>query len=95
MLRKEYLIVHRETLTQYITFKRGGEGSLYTLFLYSLATRVGIEKPTQKNPLKKTHLKKPTKNVFFWVFWVFFNFLFFMKIIQTFLFQTDFLWTNK
>ena len=53
--------------------------------------RVGIKKPTQKNPPKKnqkTHLKKPTKNGFFWVF---FNFLFFMKIIKIFLFQTDFL----
>jgi hypothetical protein len=38
--------------------------------------RVGIKKPTQKNPPKKTHLKKPTKNGFFWVF---LNFLFFMK----------------
>jgi hypothetical protein len=28
--------------------------------------RVGIKKPTQKNP--KTHLKKTTKNVFFLVF---------------------------
>ncbi len=34
--------------------------------------------------------KKPTKNVLFFYF-----FLFFMKIIQTFLFETDFLWTNK
>jgi hypothetical protein len=37
---------------------------------------------------KKTHLKKTTKNGFFWVF---LKFLFFMKIMQTFLFQTDFL----
>jgi hypothetical protein len=44
--------------------------------------RVGIKKPTQKN-----HLKNPLKMGFL-VF--FFNFLFFMKIIQTFLFQTDF-----
>jgi hypothetical protein len=41
-----------------------------------------------KNPPKKTHPKKPKKNGFFWVF---LNFLFFMKIIQTFLFQTGFL----
>jgi hypothetical protein len=57
-------------------------------------TRVGIEKPTQKKPPKKTQKKPPkktTKNVFLWVFWVFLNNLFFMKIIQTFLFQTDFL----
>jgi hypothetical protein len=33
----------------------------------------------------KIPTKKPTKNVFF-----FFNFKFFMKIIQTFLFETDF-----
>jgi hypothetical protein len=47
--------------------------------------------PKKTHPKKpqKTHLKKPTKNVFF--VWVFLNFLFFMKIIQTFLFQTDFL----
>ncbi len=40
-----------------------------------------------KNPPKKPP-NKTTKNVFFWVF---LNFLFFMKIIQTFLFETDFL----
>jgi hypothetical protein len=43
-----------------------------------------------KNPPKKTrkkHLKKPTK-----IFFLFFsNFYFCMKIIQTFLFETDFL----
>jgi hypothetical protein len=53
-----------------------------------------LKKPTQKThpkKPKKTHLKNPTKNVFFWVFLGFLNFLFFMKIIQTFLFQTDFL----
>jgi hypothetical protein len=53
--------------------------------------RVGIKKPTQKNPPKKAPKKppkKPTKNG---IFWVFLNFYFFMKIIQTFLFQTDFL----
>jgi hypothetical protein len=35
------------------------------------AIRVGIKKPTQKNPPKKTqktHLKRPTKNGFFGVF---------------------------
>jgi hypothetical protein len=47
--------------------------------------RVGNKKPTKKT--QKTHLKKPTKNVFFG-FGVFKNF--FMKIIQTFLFETDF-----
>jgi hypothetical protein len=59
--------------------------------IVSILGRVGIKKPTQKNPPKKTqknHLKKPTKNGYFGVF---LNFLFFMKIIQTFLFQTDFL----
>jgi hypothetical protein len=35
-------------------------------------TRVGIKKPTQKNP-KKPH-KKPTKNGFFGFFGVFLNF---------------------
>jgi hypothetical protein len=48
--------------------------------------RVGIKKPTQKNP-KKNHLKKPTKSGFFRFF---LNFKFFMKITKTFLFQTDF-----
>jgi hypothetical protein len=43
-----------------------------------------------KNPPKKTHLKTHYK-CFFLFFWVFLNFLFFMKIIQTFLFETDFL----
>jgi hypothetical protein len=38
-----------------------------------------------KNPPKKNHLKWV-----FGVFWVFFKFLFFMKIIQTFLFETVF-----
>ncbi len=39
--------------------------------------RVGIKKPTQKNPPKKTQKnppKKPTKNVFFWVFYKLFSF---------------------
>jgi hypothetical protein len=48
-------------------------------------------KKTHPKKTKKTHLKKPTKNVFLGFFWVFLIFLFFMKIIQTFLFQTDFL----
>jgi hypothetical protein len=51
---------------------------------------LAIKKTHPKNPPKKTHLKKPTKNVFFWVFWGFLNFFIFMKIIQTFLFETDF-----
>jgi hypothetical protein len=50
-----------------------------------LAPGLAMKKPTQKNP-KKTH-KKPIKNGFLW----FFLFLIFMKIIQTFLFETDFL----
>jgi hypothetical protein len=41
--------------------------------------RIGNKKPIQKNP------KNPTKNVFLVYF------LFFMEIIQTFLFETDFL----
>ncbi len=38
MLRKEYfdMSTYRETLTQYITFKRGGEGSLMTLISQNL-----------------------------------------------------------
>jgi hypothetical protein len=56
----------------------------------------------RKNPPKKNHPKKTKKTNykthkkciffgFFWGFWFFFNFSFFMKIIQTFLFVTDFL----
>jgi hypothetical protein len=41
-----------------------------------------------KNPPKKTHRKKPTKNVFFGGF---FKVFIFMKIIQTFLFENRFL----
>jgi hypothetical protein len=46
-------------------------------------TRVGNKKPTQKKPTLKNSLK---------MFFIYFlNFKFFMKIIQTFLFETDFL----
>jgi hypothetical protein len=43
--------------------------------------RVGIKKPAQKNPPKKTqktHLKKPTKNGFFGFFLGFFKFFIFL-----------------
>jgi hypothetical protein len=56
------------------------EGS-QILLVAGLALKKHPKKP------KKTHLKNPLKMVF----WGFLNFLFFMKIIQTFLFQTDFL----
>jgi hypothetical protein len=49
---------------------------------YRATRRVGIKKPTQKNPpikTKKNHLKKPTKNVFFWFFGVFLNFFIFYE----------------
>jgi hypothetical protein len=53
--------------------------------------RVGNKKPTQKIP-KKTTQKTHKKCFFFGGFLGFFlNFKFFMKIIQTFLFETDFL----
>jgi hypothetical protein len=45
-----------------------------------------IKNPPKKN--QKNHLKKPLK-MFFWGFLNFFKF--FQKIIQTFLFETDFL----
>jgi hypothetical protein len=48
--------------------------------------RVGNKKPTKKN-----HLKNPLKMCVFLFFYGFFNFQFFMKIIPTFLFETDFL----
>jgi hypothetical protein len=48
--------------------------------------RVGNKKPIQKNPPKKT--QKNHKNGFFGFFKIK---IFFMKIIQTFLFETDFL----
>jgi hypothetical protein len=50
-----------------------------------LAIKNPPKKPTQKTH-PKTHLKKPLK----WFFWVFKNFTFFMRIIKTFLFETDF-----
>jgi hypothetical protein len=40
--------------------------------------RVGIKKPTQKNPPKKTHLKNPLKMGFFGFFLGFFKFLIFL-----------------
>jgi hypothetical protein len=54
-----------------------------------LALKNPPKKTHPKKP-KKTHLKKPTKNGFFGFFAVYLNFLFFMKILQTFFFQTDF-----
>jgi hypothetical protein len=56
--------------------------------------RVGNEKPILKNPPKKTpkkHLKKPTKNFLCG----FFNFLKIFMKIPFFLFETDFLCSNK
>jgi hypothetical protein len=45
-----------------------------------------------KKPTKKTHLKKPKNlKMLFCVLDFFLNFLFFMKIIQAFFFETDFL----
>jgi hypothetical protein len=48
------------------------------LSFYLIIAKVGVKKPTQKNPPKKptqkTHLKKTTKNVFLGFFWVFLNF---------------------
>jgi hypothetical protein len=60
--------------------QRGGEGQEAG---YGVQVRIGNKKPTKKNhPLK----------MFFWgVFGVFLNFKFFMKIIQTFLFETNLL----
>ncbi len=90
-------VAHKTTLVyRYLLLLRTRQHWVYRYLLLlrtrqHWCTRVGIKKPTQKNPPKKpkkTHLKKPTKNG---VFWVFLIFLFFMKIIQTFLFQTDFL----
>jgi hypothetical protein len=52
-----------------------------------LKAGLAIKNPPKKNPPIKTHSKNPTKNDFF-VF--FLNFFFNMKIIQTFLFETDF-----
>ncbi len=52
---------------------------------------LAIKKPNPKKPTQKNPPKNPLKMSF----GVFLTFLFFMKIIQTFLFETDFLWTNK
>jgi hypothetical protein len=59
---------------------------MVNLLQAGLAIKNPTKKPNQNNP-KKIHLKKPTKNGFFGFF---FNFKFFMKILQTFLFETDF-----
>jgi hypothetical protein len=65
-------------------------GAVLHLFLRSPA-KAGLP---IKNPQKKTHPRKPTeKNPLKWGFWFFcflFYFLFSKKIIQTFLFETDF-----
>jgi hypothetical protein len=47
------------------------------IFSRGKPARVGIKKPTKKKP-KKTHLKNPTKNVFFWGFGFFFIFFIFL-----------------
>jgi hypothetical protein len=49
--------------------------------------RVGNKKPTQKNPPKRAPKKTRLRMCFLFVFLIF-NFL--CKIIQTFLFETDF-----
>ncbi len=56
-----------------------------------LGPGLAIKKPIQKNPQKnqKTH-QKCFFCCFFVFFWFFKFFLFFMKVIQTFLFETDF-----
>ncbi len=71
---------------------RGNDLALrrHTAEVSALVVQRGVDTALQaglpiKNPLKKT-LKKPTKSGFL-------DFL--KKIIQTFLFETDFLWTNK
>ncbi len=56
---RNILTVHRETLTQYITFKRGGEREVCTLVLGSLATGTScidasvrlVSKPPKVGPL--------------------------------------------
>jgi hypothetical protein len=83
--------------------KAGSERELLSLFLSKLQKldpdiiigefegvlhRVGNKKPTQKNPQKTTY-KNPLK--MFFILFCFLNFIFFMKIIQTFLFGTYFL----
>jgi hypothetical protein len=72
---------------------RGGKDKTLFPFLFLPAPGLALKNPPKKTHPKKTkknHLKKPTKNVFFLVFWVFLNCKFFMKLIQTFLFETDF-----
>jgi hypothetical protein len=54
-----------------------------------LVPGLAIKIPPKKQ--QKTHLKNPLNMVFLCFFVFFFNFQFFMKIIQTFPFETDFL----
>ncbi len=78
---------------------RGTRGDLQALHVPRVQTvhahRGGGRRPSQaglpikippKKPTQKTHLNKPTKNVFFG----FFYFQFFFEIMQIFLFETDF-----
>jgi hypothetical protein len=66
-------------------------GLLFFCLVISQSLVISCRVCNKKNPTKKTHpktQKKPPKNLLKWVFW--FIFLFLIKIIQTFLFETDF-----
>ncbi len=72
VLRKEYLTVHRETLTQYITFKRGGERGVCTRI--RLLIRIWILQSLNKNSKKTLDFC-----CFLTFFYLFFYFLPFSK----------------
>jgi hypothetical protein len=83
---------------KYLNFILSGGIELAAYLLaFVVLGRVGNKNPPKKPTQKtlKNPPKKPTKNGFFGFFWVLLNFLFFMKIIQTFIFDTVFLGTNK
>jgi hypothetical protein len=57
--------------------------------LDGLPPGLAVKNPPKKNPPKKNNQKNPPKKPQK-MFCVFLNFKFFMKIIQTFFFETDF-----
>ncbi len=81
------VVRHRDTADAALVLPLGNH-RLRILGLVYLDAGLAIKNPPKK--IQKTHLKKPTKKVFLGFFYFFFIFIFFMKIIQTFLFETDF-----
>jgi hypothetical protein len=68
--RAHLLLPVLATLLEASALRIGTDTVLLYPHLVSVCLRSGL---AIKNPPKKTHLKKPTKNVFFWVFFGFFK----------------------